>query len=103
MRNKVARRSIAATEAAKGFGALVDRVRESRQVYQVESRGQVVAEIGPPRIAFTLADLRTLIARGRRAPMELIDAIDAARAETRTAKSSRVKALSGRGGRKRRS
>lgn len=103
MRNKAARRSIAATEAAKGFGALVDRVRESRQVYQVESRGQVVAEIGPPRIAFTLADLRTLVARGRRAPTELIDAIEGAREETSTAKSPRVATLSGRGGRKRRS
>ncbi len=103
MRTKAARRSIAATEAAKGFGALVDRVRESRQVYQVESRGQVVAEISPPRIAFTLADLRTLVTRGRRAPVELLDAVEAARAEARTAKTSRVTSLSGRGGRKRRS
>lgn len=93
---------MAATDAAKGFGALIDRVRESRQVYQVESRGQVVAEIGPPRIAFTVADLRTLVARGRRAPGELIDAVEAARAGTRTPQTGRVARLSGRGGRKRR-
>ena len=92
---------MAATEAAKGFGALVDRVRESGQVYQVESRGQVVAEIGPPRRAFTMADLRALVSRGQGAPPELIDAIDAARIEARTAEAA-VTPLSGRGGRKRR-
>ena len=102
MRNRDARRTVAATEAAKGFGALVDRVRESRQVYQVESRGQVVAEIGPPRITFTVADLRALVARGRRAPAELLDAVEAARAETRTSETDPVTPLSGRGGRKRR-
>ena len=99
MRNKRVRRAVGATEAAKGFGALVDRVRESRQVYQIESRGQVVAEIGPPRVAFTMADLRALVARGQRAPVELLDAIDAARAEARVADSA-VTPLSGRGGRK---
>lgn len=104
MRNREARRTIAATEAAKGFGALVDRVRESRQVYQVESRGQVVAEIGPPRIAFTVADFRTLVAHGRRAPAEFLAAVETARAETRTPRKPkpRVVPLSGRGGRKRR-
>lgn len=93
---------MAATEAAKGFGALVDRVRESGQVYQVESRGQVVAEIGPPRRTFTVADLRALVERGQRAPAELIDAIEAGRAATRAARPARVVPLSGRGGRKRR-
>lgn len=92
---------MAATEAAKGFGALVDRVRESRQVYQVESRGQVVAEIGPPRLAFTMSDMRALVSRGHGAPVELLDAIEKARAETRTADASATP-LSGRGGRKRR-
>jgi hypothetical protein len=100
MRKTSDRRTVAATEAAKGFGALVDRVRESRQVYQVESRGQVVAEIGPPRLAFTMADLRALVARGQRAPAELIEAIEAARVETRIEEA--VAPLSGRGGRKRR-
>lgn len=99
MRKRGTRRSVAATEAAKGFGALVDRVRESRQVYQVESRGQVVAEIGPPRLAFTMADLRALVSRGQRAPAELLDAVEAARAEAR-APDTAVTPLSGRGGRK---
>lgn len=102
MRNREGRRTVAATEAAKGFGALIDRVRESRQVYQVESRGQVVAEIGPPRIAFTVADLRALVARSRRAPVELIDAVEATRAEASRPAARRAVALSGRGGRKRR-
>ena len=96
------RPTVAATEAAKGFGALVDRVRESRQVYQVESRGQVVAEIGPPRPAFTVADLRAFVTRGQRAPADLLEAIDAARAEARAARPAAVTPLSGRGGRKRR-
>lgn len=102
MRSKGARRTVAATEAAKGFGALVDRVRESRQIYQVESRGQVVAEIGPPRRTFTVADLRALAASARPAPAELIDAVEAARAETRTSEAGSATVLSGRGGRKRR-
>ena len=38
---------ISATEAAKAFGKLVDRVRESRAVYIVERAGTPVAEIGP--------------------------------------------------------
>ncbi len=100
MRSREARRTVAATEAAKGFGALVDRVRESRQVYQVESRGQVVAEIGPPRRAFTMADMRALVARGRRAPAELIDAVEAAGVEARASERSAAVPLSGRGGRK---
>lgn len=101
MPKKKARPTIAATEAAKGFGALVDRVRESRQVYEVESRGQVVAEIAPPRRTFTMADLRVLVERGQRAPAELIDAVEAARADARAARPGAVVPLSGRGGRKR--
>ena len=101
MRNKKARRTVAATEAAKGFGALVDRVRESRQVWEVESRGQVVAEIGPPRRTFTVGDLRALVERSQRAPAELIDAVEAARADARAARPAAAVPLSGRGGRKR--
>lgn len=101
MRNRKTRRTVAATEAAKGFGALVDRVRESRQVYEVESRGQVVAEIGPPRRTFTVGDLRALVERSQRAPAELIDAVDAARSEARASRPAAAVPLSGRGGRKR--
>lgn len=102
MRSKKDSRTVAATVAAKGFGALMDRVRESRQVYQIESRGQVVAEIGPARRSFTVGNLRALLERGHRAPAELIDAIDAARADARAAHPASVVPLSGRGGRKRR-
>jgi antitoxin (DNA-binding transcriptional repressor) of toxin-antitoxin stability system len=95
------RRAVAATEAAKNFGGLVDRVRESGETYQVESRGQVVVEIGPPPRRFTVADLRDLLARGPRAPVELIDAIDAARRGIDTdADAGRAPLLSGRGGRR---
>lgn len=100
MRNKRTRRTVGATEAAKGFGSLIDRVRESRQVYQVESRGQIVAEISPPRATFTVGDLRALSTRGPRAPLELIDAIEAARTSSRTAVPEAGVILSGRGGRK---
>ena len=38
---------IAATEAAKTFGRLVDRVREERATYVIERGGKPVAQIGP--------------------------------------------------------
>ncbi|HVL67008.1 MAG TPA: hypothetical protein VM364_07075 [Vicinamibacterales bacterium] len=38
---------VTASEAAKKFGALVDRVREERAVYIVERGGRPVAQIGP--------------------------------------------------------
>jgi hypothetical protein len=100
MMARLKRRTVPATEAAKTFGALVDRVRETNAVFQVESRGQVVAEIGPPSRRFTVGDLRDLLATGPRAPKELLDAIDAARREPRAPTASTPR-LSGRGGRRR--
>lgn len=91
---------VAATEAAKTFGALVDRVRESGAIYQIESRGQVVAEITPPRKRLTLRDFQTWLTRGPRAPGDLLDAIEQARDESRRAKPTPAQALSGRGGRR---
>jgi antitoxin (DNA-binding transcriptional repressor) of toxin-antitoxin stability system len=41
------RNHVTASEAAKKFGALVDRVREERAVYVVERGGRPVAQIGP--------------------------------------------------------
>lgn len=96
------RHTVPATAAAKTFGALVDRVRESGSVYQVESRGQVVAEIGPARRQFTLGDWRRLVSRETDAPSELIDAIDAARRDDSGQTPGPARALSGRGGRRRR-
>jgi prevent-host-death family protein len=39
--------SIAATDAVKNFGELVDRVREERVTYVIERHGRPVAQIGP--------------------------------------------------------
>ena len=39
--------SIAATDAAKNFGALVDRVRETGATYVIERHGRPIAQIGP--------------------------------------------------------
>ena len=102
MSNKRQGHTIPATEAAKGFGALVDRVRESGAVYQVESRGQVVAEIRPAARRFTFGDLRQFVARGPRAPIELLDAIEEGRRGSRRQGSAAAPVLSGRGGRRRR-
>ena len=41
------RNHVTASEAAKKFGALVDRVREERAIYIVERGGRPVAQIGP--------------------------------------------------------
>jgi prevent-host-death family protein len=50
-KRKVARKrppeSIAATDAAKNFGRLVDRVREERATYTIERHGRPIARIGP--------------------------------------------------------
>lgn len=100
MKTKATRRTVTATEAAKTFGALIDRVRESGAVYQVESRGQVVAEIGPPRRRFTRADFQDVLRRAGRAPVELLDAIEEARTESRRTPAAPAVRLSGRGGRK---
>jgi prevent-host-death family protein len=39
--------SIAATDAVKNFGELVDRVREEGVTYVIERHGRPVAQIGP--------------------------------------------------------
>jgi len=41
------RSGIPATEAAKNFGRLVDRVRDEQEVYLIERGGTPVAQIGP--------------------------------------------------------
>jgi antitoxin (DNA-binding transcriptional repressor) of toxin-antitoxin stability system len=42
---------IAATDAAKNFGGLVDRVREEGATYVIERHGRAVAQIGPVQSA----------------------------------------------------
>jgi prevent-host-death family protein len=39
--------TVTATEAAKNFGALVDRVREAGAAYVVERKGRPIARIAP--------------------------------------------------------
>lgn len=57
-------KTISATEAAKNFGRLVDRVRETRAVYTIERGGVPVAQIGPvPAAPCTIADLVALLRR----------------------------------------
>jgi prevent-host-death family protein len=50
---------IAATDAAKNFGRLVDRVREEGATYVIERHGRPMAQIGPvkPVRRKTLRDL----------------------------------------------
>ena len=58
-------RVVTATETAKNFGAIVDRVREDRAVYVVERGGTPVAEIGPVKAqTVTIRDFVELIRSG---------------------------------------
>jgi antitoxin (DNA-binding transcriptional repressor) of toxin-antitoxin stability system len=69
-------RSVPATEAAKSFGQLVDRVRESRAVYTIERGGVPVAEIGPVmRFRCTVADLVAALKSDRGLPEEYLAAV----------------------------
>lgn len=69
---------ISATEAAKTFGRLVDRVREERAVYIVERGGVPVAQIAPvagPRC--TLGDLAALLRTVGRLDEKYLQAVEA--------------------------
>ena len=53
---------VPATEAAKNFGRLVDRVREERATFVIERGGMAVAQIAPvARAPFTMADFKALV------------------------------------------
>src|SRR5262245_17357127 len=53
---------VPATEAAKNFGRLVDRVREERATFVIERGGTAVAQIEPITSAsFTIADFKALV------------------------------------------
>jgi antitoxin (DNA-binding transcriptional repressor) of toxin-antitoxin stability system len=81
IRSKKARLSrenhIAATEAAKTFGRLVDRVREERATYIIERSGKPVAQIGPvePKIA-TMRDLVAFLRDMPRADEDYLRAVE---------------------------
>jgi len=66
---------VSATEAAKNFGRIVDRVREERATYIVERGGKAVARIEPiDRTSFTMADFKTLLASLPHASEEYLNA-----------------------------
>ena len=70
---------VSATEAAKNFGRLIDRVRETRTTYVVERGGKPVASIAPvDREAFTMRDLKALLEDRGRASAEYLDAVERA-------------------------
>ena len=74
---------MSATDAAKTFGSLVDRVRETRVTYVIERSGRPVALISPvENQAFTMADFRRLMTslpRGERAHADAVDRVSARR------------------------
>jgi|RhiMethySRZTD1v2_1073278.scaffolds.fasta_scaffold520046_2 prevent-host-death family protein len=63
-------KTIPATEAAKNFGELVNRVRETQEVYIVERGGRPVVQVGPVASRrCTVADLvHTLASLGGATP-----------------------------------
>lgn len=61
-RKTLEREAITATDAAKNFGRLVDRVRETGATYTIERGGKAVAQIGPVESRRgTLRDFKELI------------------------------------------
>ena len=71
-------RTIPATEAAKNFGQLVNRVRETSAVYTIERGGVPVAQIGPV-VGFhsTVAVLVAVLKSDRRLDEEYLRAVEA--------------------------
>ena len=60
--SRESRARVSATEAAKNFGRLVDRVREERVTYDIERGGKPVAQIAPAdRALFTMGDFKALV------------------------------------------
>jgi prevent-host-death family protein len=70
---------VSATEAAKNFGRLVDRVREEHAIYIVERGGKPVAQIGPAAAqSFSLADFKALVRRLPSGGSEYLAAVERA-------------------------
>jgi antitoxin (DNA-binding transcriptional repressor) of toxin-antitoxin stability system len=73
-----AKPTISATDAAKTFGRLVDRVREERAVYVIERGGTPVAQIGPVSTSScTLADLAALLRSRERLDEQYLREVEA--------------------------
>ena len=69
---------VTATEAAKNFGRLVNRVREERATYIVERGGVPVAHITPATgRACTLGDFKAHLASRRRTDDEYANVLEA--------------------------
>ncbi len=86
-RNDGSKRSstVAATEAAKNFGTLIDRVREAGVAYTIERGGVPVAQVSPVRThACTVADLVSMLQGARRLPEEFLAAVDEHVAQSNT-------------------
>ena len=72
-------RRISATEAAKNFGTLVDRVRSERAVYIVERSGSPVVRIEPVDVVrCTVGDLADWFAGRRPLDATYVDEVEAA-------------------------
>ena len=70
-------RTVTATQAAKNFGAIVDRVREDRVVYTVERGGKPVAQIGPVASRwFSVRDFVELLESAPKADEEFRQAVE---------------------------
>ena len=65
---QAASESITATDAAKNFGRLVDRVREAGATYVIERHGRPAAQIGPVEPLATPKTLRDLVEALKAAP-----------------------------------
>jgi len=68
---------VPATEAAKTFGHLVDRVREGHATYIIERGGKPVAQITPlERRSFTFGALKTLVTGLPRAERDYLTTLE---------------------------
>jgi antitoxin (DNA-binding transcriptional repressor) of toxin-antitoxin stability system len=68
---------VSATEAAKTFGQLVDRVREDRATYIIERGGKPVAQITAIEgRAFTLGTLKALVTALPRADADYLATLE---------------------------
>lgn len=69
--------AVPATEAAKTFGRLVDRVREERATIVIERGGTPVAQITPlDGTSFTFEALKALVAAVPRADAEYLATLE---------------------------
>jgi antitoxin (DNA-binding transcriptional repressor) of toxin-antitoxin stability system len=67
---------VSATDAAKNFGALVNRVREARVEYVVERKGHPIVRVSPVAArGCTVAELAAWLRARRELPGEYLEAV----------------------------